>query len=40
MRARVLLSRLVNDPVFALSLSVVFAAAIAALDYSTDYELR
>src|SRR5690242_19564091 len=33
-------SRLLNDPAVALPVSVVLAATIAALDYSTDYELR
>lgn len=41
MKARALLqSRLMNDPAFALSVSVALAAGIAALDYATDYELR
>lgn len=40
MRARALLSRLGNDPVFALSVSVAYAAAVAWVDYSTNYELR
>ncbi len=41
MNARALLrSRLANDPAFTLSLAVLLAAGIAALDYSTDYELR
>ncbi len=41
MAARALLrSRLANDPAFTLSLAVFLAAGIAALDYSTDYELR
>src|SRR5205814_7932941 len=41
MNARALLqSRLLNDQVFALAVSLALAAAIAALDYWTDYELR
>ena len=40
MRARAFVSRLANDPVFTLSVSVAYAAAIAWIDYSTDYELR
>jgi signal transduction histidine kinase len=34
------LRRLANDPAFTLSVSVVYASAVAWVDYSTDYELR
>lgn len=41
MRARALLqSRLLNDPALALAVSAALAAAIAAIDYLTGYELR
>jgi signal transduction histidine kinase len=40
MRTRSLLARLLDDPALTLSVSVAYSAAIAWIDYSTDYELR